>query len=410
MRASLACQPRNRAISLLFPAFQVQKPDPAKPDFSTLPIRARPLAFKMTPAPFCPPLTVPLYLLNECAMSLPNAPESAPEAPFAEAKPGYLKEPAVRTIPDEDVIRHRPQWFREAVAAPVESRYLTVDGTRLHYLRWGNDDATRPGILFVHGNGAHAWWFSFIAPLLTNRYNIAAIDLVGMGDSEWRAHYDREIFARGVGEVALAAGLGPRPVVVGHSFGGFVTLITGKLYGEKLGGVMLCDFSVQPPEDAHEWFLGDPKRRPTRIYPDFETAKARFRLAPLQPCSNGFIIDYIAGLSLREVKIGDNPGRGPSTEAGWTWKFDGPAFNGLRMGDDHHVIWRDLTCRGATMFGEQSKDYNPARLDYMRKLSPGKPVFTIAGAQHHIMLDQPHAFAASVATMMAQWEAEGSLS
>lgn len=317
-------------------------------------------------------------------------------------------EPPVRTLPEEDVTRHRPQWFREALAAPRESRRVTVDGARIHYLRWGNDDPKRPGILFVHGNGAHAEWFSFIAPLLTNRYNVAAMDLGGMGDSDWRERYSRESFADEIGAVAFDAGLGPKPVVVGHSFGGFVTLMAGKYHGERLGGIILADFTVRAPEERHEWFLDNP-RRPTRIYPDFETARARFRLAPLQPCANGFIIDYIGNLSLREVKRGENPGRRHSDEAGWTWKFDAELFNGLRMGDDHAEIYKNLACKGATMLGLESKDYHPSIVDYLRKLAPEKPVFTIPGAQHHIMLDQPHAFAAAVATLMAQWEAEGAL-
>ncbi len=319
----------------------------------------------------------------------------------------YLTDPAVQSIPDEDVIRHQPLWFRQALAAPRESRRLTVDGASIHYLRWGNDDPNRPGILFVHGNGAHAEWFSFIAPLLTDRYNVAAMDLGGMGDSDWRTTYTRESFAHEIGQVALNAGLGPKPVVVGHSFGGFVTLIAGKHYSEKLGGLILADFTVRSP--VREWFLNDPLRRPTRIYPDYETAKARFRLAPLQPCANGFIVDYIGGLSLREVKIGENPGRRPSTEAGWTWKFDAEMFNGLRMGDDHSDIYKNLACPGATMFGLESRDYDPESVAFLRELAPEKPVFAIPGAQHHIMLDQPHAFASGVAAMMAQWEAQGSL-
>jgi pimeloyl-ACP methyl ester carboxylesterase len=329
--------------------------------------------------------------------------------PMDKGPSNYLTEPAVRTLPDEDITRHQPAWFREAISAPRESRRLTVDGASIHYLRWGNDDPGRPGILFVHGNGAHAYWFAFIAPLLAHRYNVAAMDLGGMGDSDWREHYSRESFAREIGEVALAAGLGPKPVVVGHSFGGFVTLIAGKHYGDRLGGLILCDFSVRPPEDAHEWFLEGPLRRPTRIYPDYETAKARFRLAPLQPCANGFIIDYIGGLSLCEVKAGENPGRRPSAEAGWTWKFDAELFNGLRMGADHAGIYSNLACKGATMFGLESKDYAPHIVADLKRIAPEKPVFTIPGAQHHIMLDQPHAFAATVGTLMAQWEAEGAL-
>ncbi len=327
----------------------------------------------------------------------------------AETPKDYLKEPASRVIPEEDVITHRPQWFREALAAPYESRHVMVDGANIHYLRWGNDDPKRPGLLFVHGNGAHAYWFSFIAPLLTQHYNVASMDLGGMGDSDWRETYTRDSFAHEIGAVAADANLGPKPVIVGHSFGGFVTLMAGNHYSDKFGGIILADFTVRGPDTHREWFLDGPTRRPTRIYPDFETAKARFRLAPLQPCANGFIVDYIGGLSLREVKIGENKGRRPSTEAGWTWKFDAEIFNGLEMINDHAEIYKNLKCRKATMFGLESKDFDPASIQFLRNLAPDAPVFTVPGAQHHIMLDQPHAFATAVASIMAQWEADGAL-
>ncbi|WP_083762556.1 alpha/beta fold hydrolase [Parvibaculum lavamentivorans] len=321
----------------------------------------------------------------------------------------WMTEPAVATLPEEDIILHRPQWFRQALAAPCESHRLTVDGSAIHYLRWGNNDPERPGLLFVHGNGAHARWFSFIAPLLTEHYNVASMDLGGMGDSDWRIEYTRETFGREIGEVALAAGLGPKPVIVGHSFGGFVSLMAAHQYGDRLGGLILCDFTVRPASDPHEWFLNGPERRPTKIYKSFEEAKSRFRLAPLQPCANGFILDYIGPLSLREVKAGETRGKRTFEESGWTWKFDHSIFNGLRMGADHAEIYANLACRGATMFGLNSKDYDPEKLNFLRRLAPEKPAFTVPGAQHHIMLDQPQAFATAIGATMAQWQAEGAL-
>src|SRR5580693_8971760 len=93
-----------------------------------------------------------------------------------------------------------PAWFAHATAVAPESKFVTVQGARIHYLRWG--DVTRPGILLVHGNAAHAYWWSFIAPFLARDYNVAAMDLSGMGDSDWRAPhgeaggYSMELFAR----------------------------------------------------------------------------------------------------------------------------------------------------------------------------------------------------------------------
>ena len=88
-----------------------------------------------------------------------------------------------------------PDWFEQAIATPAESNWVNVEGARIHYLRWGGRD--KPGLLLIHGNGAHAFWWSFIAPFLAREYNVAAMDLSGMGDSEPRAHYVDGILRRG---------------------------------------------------------------------------------------------------------------------------------------------------------------------------------------------------------------------
>lgn len=310
--------------------------------------------------------------------------------------------PEIAPLPKEDFITHAPRWFRDCLAEAPESRFVTSEGTRIHYLKWAAKKPNRPGLLFVHGNGAHARWFDFIAPLLTAEYNVASIDLPGMGDSEWRESYVRETYAHAIRTVAFDAELGPKPVIVGHSFGGFVTLITGALYGAELGGLVLADFRVRPKTDAVEWFLGDPPRRPTRVYPDRETALGRFRLAPLQECANAFITDYIAGHSIREVTEGP--------EKGWTWKFDPMAFQGLRMGGEEHAdMFKNLPCKVGVMYGHISKDHDPDTMAFMKSVRPEAPIFTIPYAQHHIMLDQPIAFASAVAALMSDWEAKGAL-
>ena len=56
-----------------------------------------------------------------------------------------------------------PEWAQTALAMPNESRYVDVDGCRVHYLSWG--DPGLPPLMLVHGNAAHAEWWRFIAPL-----------------------------------------------------------------------------------------------------------------------------------------------------------------------------------------------------------------------------------------------------
>lgn len=203
-----------------------------------------------------------------------------------------------------------PAWFLDALGVVPEEREVSVEGCGIRYLRWG--DPAKPGLLLVHGNAAHAWWWAFIAPFLATDYHVVAMNLSGMGDSGWRQTYQMELFAHEMIEVAEHAGfyaVDKPPVVVGHSFGGFCSVLTGSMFGDQLAGVVLVDSPINPPERSSG---GPPERetRPHNVYPTFEAALARFRLAPPQPCENDYLVDYVARRSLRQV------------EGGWTWKFD----------------------------------------------------------------------------------------
>jgi pimeloyl-ACP methyl ester carboxylesterase len=75
-------------------------------------------------------------------------------------------------------------------------------------------------------NELSSHWWSYIAPYFTRDFRVAAIDLSGMGDSGRRASYNSELRA--------AAQLGERPFVIGHSFGGFMTMKVASQYGDML--------------------------------------------------------------------------------------------------------------------------------------------------------------------------------
>ena len=208
-----------------------------------------------------------------------------------------------------------PDWFRWAIAHPGQSQFVTVAGCRIHYLVWAREPA-RPGergLLFVHGGGAHSHWWSYIAPYFTRDFRVAAIDLSGMGDSGWRAHYDSELRAEEIRAVMAAAQLGERPFVIGHSFGGFMTMKVASRYGDTLGGAVIVDSPIRHP-------LERPPMGNKRVYETFDAALARFRLMPEQLCENPFIVEFIGRRSLRR------------TENGWVWKFDSEAMGSRRFG------------------------------------------------------------------------------
>ena len=90
----------------------------------------------------------------------------------------------------------------------------------MHYQRW-TGDASKPGLLLVHGHAAHAHWWDFIAPALSVSFDVVAIDMSGAGDSDHRESYSVAGFCDELVAVSNAAGL-KNPTLVGHSFGGTV--------------------------------------------------------------------------------------------------------------------------------------------------------------------------------------------
>src|SRR5215213_8626354 len=135
-----------------------------------------------------------------------------------------------------------PDWFRAALAHAPARSFVEVQGVPIELLTWG--EVGRPGILFLHGNAAHAEWWSFIAPLLTPSYRVAAISWSGMGASGWREAYTPELFVEEVFAAADAAGLfssATKPVVIAHSFGGVPAVRAAAQAGERLRAVVVID-------------------------------------------------------------------------------------------------------------------------------------------------------------------------
>lgn len=284
-----------------------------------------------------------------------------------------------------------PAWFDAAIAHQPERSLIPVEGANIELLTWG--EVGKPGLLFLHGNGAHADWWSFIAPFFAKDWRVAAISWSGMGGSDWREAYSADLFAEEIFSAVHAAGLeagGVKPILVGHSFGGFPTLYCAARHPERLRGAILADSSIQPPEKR---WKGPPPRSGLgqRVYPTLEEALTRFRLAPPQPCENLYIADFIARRSLKAV------------EGGWTWKFDPDLWHNFRMPDLGLLLPR-IACPAALMWGERSNLMHAETLDYMIGQMPKDVLLLpLPDADHHVMIDQPLAFVAGLRGLLAAW-------
>jgi pimeloyl-ACP methyl ester carboxylesterase len=281
-----------------------------------------------------------------------------------------------------------PRWFTRAIEAPYEDRFIEVEGCPIHYLRWG--ESGRPGLLLVHGGAANAHWWSFIAPLLTPEYRVVAIELSGHGESGRREEYPRDLWGEEIMAVSEDADLG-RPILVGHSMGGFVSIATAARHGDRLAGVVILDSPVRRPDPEEEEGARGKAFRHPGTYPDPETALEHYRLVPEQPCEHRYIIDHVARRSLRRV------------EGGWTWQFDPIIFRRFMPRASHEVLPK-VRCRVA-LFRAQYGLVTPDIGEYMYELlDRNAPVVEIPEAYHHLMLDQPLALVTALRAILADWE------
>lgn len=283
-----------------------------------------------------------------------------------------------------------PGWFQQALSAPREERRVDVQGCPIHYLHWG--DPSKPGLVLVHGGAAHAHWWAFLAPMLTRGYHVVALDLSGHGDSGHRDRYPYGVWCDEILAVAQDAGMTRPPVLVGHSMGGLVSIVTAALHGDRLAGSVIVDSPVRRPAPESEQRDRIKAFRNPKIYPDKADALAHFRLIPEQPCENQYIVDYIAEHSVRQTPDGR-----------WTWKFDPQIFN-LPVPQLHEQLAAVRT-RVALLRGEFSLVVPEETGDYMYELmGRNAPVVEVPQAHHHLILDQPLAFIAALRTLLADWE------
>ena len=278
-----------------------------------------------------------------------------------------------------------PNWFWEAIDVEPVTKTVEVDECDVSYRHY--EAIGKPGMLLIHGMNAHSRWWDFIAPQLLDRYQVAAMDLTGMGDSDYRYEYSSNTYADEILAVLDDAKFGTDSIVVAHSFGGYMAVRAANKAPDRFKALVMVDSGIRHPDDPvpeQIWMSG----ARSKIYPDKETALNRFRVQPPQPCDNEFLLQYIARNSLMPV------------DGGWTWKFDEDLLTSLTDAERKPEEFQALTTTLGVIFGADSELFSRRTLEYMQELIPEPfPIKEIANAQHHLFLDQPQAFVESLLEM-----------
>ncbi len=265
---------------------------------------------------------------------------------------------------------------------------------RLHYLEW--NPGAPESLVLLHGNSANAWWWrGFAGRLDAARFRLVAIDLRGHGDSEWArpAAYSPHDYAADAARAIGALGL-RRPIVVGHSMGGIATVAFAARYRELARAAVAIDIAVTSSPRRNR-YLARLKALPTVIYPDLETARARFRLMPDEGGIAAEVRAEIAARSLRRTADGR-----------FTMKFDRESFFGS---DGLDALAAIATVRMPLLLvrAGMSRIMTAEAAARAAAANPLVELIEIPATHHHLPLERPDLLAAAVTEFIDGLAASG---
>jgi len=284
-----------------------------------------------------------------------------------------------------------PRWYDWAVGQLPERSSFSHDGISIELLTWGK--VGKPGLLFLHGDSAHADWWSFIAPFFADDWRCAAISWSGMGSSERRPDYSFSQWAdeaiAAIDAASLDNGIGT--MIVAHSLGGYPALIASAR-DPRIRGIVSLDSAIIPKDLMAD--VPRPQPRPHKLYASEQEALARFRFMPPTIGDQHYAVDHIARFGLHEAN------------GGWKWRFDPEIWRNIesRSAGDMADLPREARCPLALIVGERSELIRDEIATYMRGIYPeGTPFIGIPEAGHHIMADQPLALIAALRSCFEYW-------
>ncbi|HKA01243.1 MAG TPA: alpha/beta hydrolase, partial [Candidatus Solibacter sp.] len=261
------------------------------------------------------------------------------------------------------------------------SRFVEVDGLKLHYLDWGGDPEKRT-FLLLHGGAAHVHWWDSVAPLLTPYGRAIAMDFRGHGRSEWARppHYGPQAYTidvRGMIEF-----LGTRVVLVGHSMGGAVAQWVATAHPELLEALIVVDSPHGPPPLFRRLMWRWRRKTQGGMRPELESAEAIKRKFRLQPPGTYLTRDQQEQLAM----LGSE--RLPNGK--WAFRLDPNTRAWRRVeGRVRRPKLKSLRMPALILRGEQSTLLSARHARRMHRKIKNSFYKEIPRAFHHVTLDNP---------------------
>ena len=146
------------------------------------------------------------------------------------------------------------------------------------------------------------------------------------------------------------------------------------------------DTPLRPPSRSDARRHRDNSLRSAKVYASEADALQRFRLLPPQGCAHPYIADLIARRGLKQTT-------GPDGQPGWVWRFDPFLFRHFAFGRPLKEL-RAAQCPVTLVRGGRSRLVTTELMQLALQHAPaGTTLLEVPDADHHVMVDQPLAFA-----------------
>lgn len=132
---------------------------------------------------------------------------------------------------------------------PFESRWLEIDGLRLHYIDEGPRDA--PVLLMVHGNPTWSFYYRNLVLQLRDRYRCIVPDHIGCGlsdkpdDSRYDYHLERRVADLDALVNETIGDQAPLSLVV-HDWGGMIGFAWAARHAERIRQCVILNTGAFP--------------------------------------------------------------------------------------------------------------------------------------------------------------------
>jgi pimeloyl-ACP methyl ester carboxylesterase len=274
------------------------------------------------------------------------------------------------------------------VAAGPTNCFFDFDGLKLHYLDWGGDAKLRT-FLLLHGGGAHAHWWDFVAPELSAYGHVVALDFRGHGRSQWSptADYGPPSYIHDVS--ALIDYLGTKVVLVGHSMGGAVAQWCAVTFPEKLAALIIVDSPAGPPPLLRRLQWRWRRRAQGGKRPELRSSEDIIRKFRLSPPGTYLTKEQLEQLAMKGALQLPN--------GHWAFRFD-PETRAWRKhrGRMKRPNLKHVKLPTLILRGDESTLVAPRHARKMNRKVAGSVYKEIPRAFHHVPLDNPEATSAAI--------------